>query len=68
MHSAQVHMLVSVCVHFERERERERDLRAVANIREGNEILYRVEIYKASSEFNGFPWILVTPHYQNRTL
>lgn len=66
MHSAQVHMLVSVCAHFERERER--DLRAVANIREGNEILYRVEIYKASSEFNGFPWILVTPHYQNRTL
>jgi len=38
---------------------RERDPRTAANVKGGDEILYKVEIYKASSKFIGFPWILV---------
>jgi hypothetical protein len=36
-----------------------RDPRTAANVKGGDEILYKVEIYKASSKFIGFPWILV---------
>lgn len=58
-------MHVSLCVHVF---ESERDLRTMADIRKNNEVLYRIEIFVASSKFNGFPWIFVSPCYQYRTL
>lgn len=57
----------SVCVWMHM-RELERDLRAVANIREDYEVFYRIKISIGSSELNRFPRVLVTPCYQNRTL
>lgn len=50
------------------ERERERDLRTMADIGEDNKIFYRIKFAEGSSKLNGFPWILVTPCYQNRAL
>lgn len=45
-----------------------KNLRTMTNIREDNKLFDRVKISIGSSEFNGFPWILVTPCYQYRAL